>query len=152
MMRNIDHWENMIAKINFEMKFQYDPPLKLNSYKGRDLLVQLASGKWVKNPAVRRGTVHIRIDPKQPIIVDFNFLYSTDKIVVVIFWFFLNALDGRVPPCSFHPAPRRRSKLAAFPKKNHYPPVFLTHFFSPRNWRSQPRLGAVLRTCGIRAA
>ena len=26
MMRNIDHWESMIAKMEFKMKFQYDSP------------------------------------------------------------------------------------------------------------------------------
>ena len=72
----------------------------------------------VTNPAVRPGTVHIRIlDPKQPLIVDFKLCYSTDKIVVVIVNCFLNALDGWAPPCPFHPVPQRRCKLAAFPKR-----------------------------------
>ena len=57
----------------------------------------------VTSPAVRRGTVHIRIlDPKQPVIVDFKQFYSTDKIVVVIVNCFLKALDGWAPPCPFH--------------------------------------------------
>ena len=72
----------------------------------------------VTNPAVRRGTGHIRVlDPKQPVIVDFKLFYSTDKIVVVIVNCFLIALDGWVPPCPFHPVPCIRCKLAAFPSR-----------------------------------
>ena len=43
----------------------------------------------VTNPAVPRGTVHIRIlDPKQPLVVDFKLFYSIDKIAVVIVTYF----------------------------------------------------------------
>ena len=84
------------------------------------LPVELASSTSdvVTNPAVRRGSVHIRIlDPKQPVLVDFKLFYFTDKIVLVIVNCFLNALDGWVPPCPFHRVLRIRCKLAAFPKR-----------------------------------
>ena len=93
------------------------------------------------NPAVRRGTGHIRVlDPKQPVIVDFKLFYSTDKIAVVIGNCFLNAFDGWVPPCTFF--------CTWMGLKIHDPLLFLAHFFSPRNWSSQPLLDALLRTCG----
>ena len=35
MMRNIDHWENMIAKMEFKMKFQYDSPPQISFLRGQ---------------------------------------------------------------------------------------------------------------------
>ena len=97
-------------------------------------------------PCLRRATVHIRIlDPKQPVIIDFKLFYSTDKIVVVIANYFLNALDGWAPPCPFHPVPRRRCKLAAFPKR-----AIILYFFLRTS--SRPTIEVVnhfwVRCCG----
>ena len=100
----------------------------------------------VTNPAVRRGTVHIRIlDTQQPVLVDFTLFYSADKIVVVIVNCFLSALDGWVPPCPFHPVPRIRCKLAAFPKR-----AIILYFFLHTS--SRPEIKVVnrfwVRCCG----
>ena len=86
----------------------------------------------VTNPAVRRGTIHISIlDPKQPVIVDFQLFYSSDKIFVVILNCFFNALDGWVQPCPLHPLRRRRCKFAAFPKRTIFLYFFLRTSFRP---------------------
>jgi hypothetical protein len=101
----------------------------------------------VTNPAVRRGTAHIKIfDPKLLVTVDMkNITLKEDTIVDLIAHGYLNGSGGWVPPCPYHQVPPIRCKLAAYPKSAIIPHIslpilpvlehfFFEHTFSVTDW------------------